>query len=89
MQLTGGIREDDGKGRHTTTNRSLHLLPEGGLVLDSPGMRELGIADAEAGVASMFEDVEALAAECRFSDCEHESEPGCAGAGSNRIRQPG
>jgi len=78
VQLTRGIREDDAKGRHTTTNRSLHLLPEGGLVLDSPGMRELGIADAEAGVASMFEDVEALAAECRFSDCEHESEPGCA-----------
>jgi ribosome biogenesis GTPase len=78
VQLTSGIREHDAKGRHTTTNRSLHLLPRGGLMLDSPGMRELGIADAEAGVASMFDDVEALAAECRFSDCEHESEPGCA-----------
>jgi len=78
VQATGAIREDDGKGRHTTTHRSLHLLPGGGIVLDSPGMRELGIADAEAGVASMFEDIESLAERCRFSDCVHESEPGCA-----------
>jgi ribosome biogenesis GTPase len=77
VQLTGGIREEDGKGRHTTTNRSLHLLPEGGLLVDSPGMRELGIADAEEGVAAMFDDVQALADSCRFADCRHESEPGC------------
>lgn len=77
-QLTAEIREDDGKGRHTTTHRSLHLLPTGGLVLDSPGMRELGIAQAETGVEAMFEDVEALAQQCRFADCAHASEPGCA-----------
>ena len=78
VQATGGIREEDGKGRHTTTHRSLHLLPDGGLVLDSPGMRELGIADAQTGVASMFDDVESLASQCRFADCQHQSEPGCA-----------
>jgi ribosome biogenesis GTPase len=78
IQATGGIREDDAKGRHTTTNRSLHLLPGGGLLLDSPGMRELGIADVESGLASAFEDVEALAELCRFNDCAHATEPGCA-----------
>ncbi len=78
VQVTAGIREEDGKGRHTTTHRSLHLLTGGGLLLDSPGMRELGITDAESGIASAFEDVESLAAQCRFNDCAHESEPGCA-----------
>lgn len=75
---TGEIREDDARGRHTTTHRELVLLPSGGLILDTPGMRELGLWDAEAGVATAFEDVEALAGECRFSDCSHEGEPGCA-----------
>ncbi len=78
IQTTGGIREDDAKGRHTTTHRSLHLLPGGGLLLDSPGMRELGITDADSGLSSAFEDIEALAARCRFNDCAHQSEPGCA-----------
>lgn len=78
IQLTGDIREDDAKGRHTTTNRSLHLLKTGGLLLDSPGMRELGLAEADAGLVSAFEDVEALARQCRFNDCAHETEPGCA-----------
>lgn len=78
VQLTQGIREDDGKGRHTTTHRSLHMLPGGGLLLDSPGMRELAIADVDSGVQQMFEDVEALATHCRFVDCGHQSEPGCA-----------
>ena len=78
VQATGEIREDDAKGRHTTTHRSLHLLPGGGLLLDSPGMRELGITDADVGLSSAFEDVEALAALCRFNDCGHQSEPGCA-----------
>jgi ribosome biogenesis GTPase len=82
VQATQGIREDDGKGRHTTTHRSLHLLPEGGLVLDSPGMRELAIAEVESGVAQMFDDVEALAAQCRFADCGHDTEPGCAVRGA-------
>ena len=77
-QRTAAIREDDAKGRHTTTHRSLHTLPGGALVVDSPGMRELGMADAEAGVELMFEDIEALAAQCRFSDCGHGGEPGCA-----------
>lgn len=78
LLATGDIREDDGKGRHTTTHRSLHLLESGGLLLDSPGMRELGITDAESGISSAFEDVESLAENCRFNDCAHESEPGCA-----------
>jgi ribosome biogenesis GTPase / thiamine phosphate phosphatase len=78
VQVTGGIREADGRGRHTTSHRSLHLLPGGGLLLDSPGMRELKISDAEQGVTEMFDDVADLAAKCRFSDCAHEDEPGCA-----------
>jgi len=78
LQVTRGIREDDAKGRHTTTNRSLHLLESGGLLLDSPGMRELGIAEAEGGLSSAFQDVEVLAEKCRFNDCSHAGEPGCA-----------
>ncbi|MEM8767024.1 MAG: ribosome small subunit-dependent GTPase A [Pseudomonadota bacterium] len=78
LQATGSIRDDDGKGRHTTTHRSLHLLPDGGLLVDSPGMRELGITQVEEGLSSAFEDVESLALQCRFNDCAHESEPGCA-----------
>ncbi|MEZ9869526.1 ribosome small subunit-dependent GTPase A [Vibrio sp. 10N.261.51.A4] len=76
-QATGGIREDDSKGRHTTTSRSLHLLASGGLLLDTPGMRELQLADCAEGVSETFSDVEELAMHCRFSDCHHESEPGC------------
>lgn len=77
-QTTRAIRVDDDKGRHTTSSRSLHALPDGGLLLDVPGMRELQVADAEQGIAQMFEDVESLAAQCRFNDCAHESEPDCA-----------
>jgi ribosome biogenesis GTPase / thiamine phosphate phosphatase len=68
----------DGKGRHTTTQRELVPLRAGGLVLDTPGMRELGLWSAEAGVDETFADIAELAAGCRFSDCAHESEPGCA-----------
>lgn len=75
---TGEIREDDARGRHTTSHRELVLLPSGGLILDTPGMRELGLWEAEAGVAAAFADVEALAADCRFRDCSHQAEPGCA-----------
>ncbi len=75
---TGEIREDDARGRHTTTHRELVLLPGGGLILDTPGMRELGLWQSEAGLAVAFADIEALAAECRFRDCGHGSEPGCA-----------
>lgn len=77
QQATGGIRHDS-KGRHTTTSRSLHLLSSGGLLLDTPGMRELQLADCAEGVSETFSDVEELAMHCRFSDCSHESEPGCA-----------
>ena len=73
---TGGIRLDDARGRHTTTRRQLLRLPDG-LVLDTPGMRELGVTD-EDGVGATFADIDALATECRFSDCAHEREPGCA-----------
>jgi ribosome biogenesis GTPase len=75
---TGAIREADDRGRHTTTHRELVLLPSGGLILDTPGMRELGLWDAEAGVSAAFEDVEGFAAQCRFADCAHAAEPGCA-----------
>lgn len=75
---TQAIREDDSKGRHTTTRRQLHLLPGGGLVLDTPGMRELQMTDAQAGIADLFSDLDDLAHTCRFRDCHHESEPGCA-----------
>lgn len=75
---TGGIREQDAKGRHTTTSRSLHLLPSGGVLVDNPGVREFQLPDCEEGVADLFEDVEAVIAECRFSDCKHKGEPGCA-----------
>ena len=72
------IREWDSKGRHTTTERELVRLSSGALVIDTPGMRELGLWDADAGVSDAFADVEALFARCRFSDCRHDTEPGCA-----------
>lgn len=78
IQGTQLIRADDSKGRHTTTHRSLHLLPSGGLLLDTPGMRELQLADCEQGVEETFVEIVELAQRCRFSDCTHESEPGCA-----------
>jgi ribosome biogenesis GTPase len=70
------IREQDGRGRHTTTNRQLFMLPEGGLVIDTPGMRALELYDAD--LSKTFADIEALAQECRFGDCTHTNEPGCA-----------
>lgn len=75
---TGGIREDDDRGRHTTTGRHLYLLPEGYAVLDTPGMRELQLTDASDGIAEVFADLSDLSARCRFTDCRHEDEPGCA-----------
>jgi ribosome biogenesis GTPase len=75
---TKGIRKDDAKGRHTTTRRELHATPGGCLVLDTPGMRELQLTDAATGIADVFEDIEALTGRCRFTDCRHETEPGCA-----------
>jgi len=74
---TAEIRED-GRGRHTTTSRQLFEVPGGGLLLDTPGMRELGMWESEAGIAEAFADVHAYAQLCRFKDCSHASEPGCA-----------
>jgi ribosome biogenesis GTPase len=75
---TREIRASDGRGRHTTTARELHLLPGGGMLVDTPGMRELGLYDDAEGVDTAYADVASLAAECRFRDCGHRSEPGCA-----------
>ena len=75
---TGAVRDGDAKGRHTTTARHLIPLPGGGVLIDTPGMRELGLWEAEGGVARAFRDIEELAGGCRFRDCRHESEPGCA-----------
>ncbi|MFE8595371.1 ribosome small subunit-dependent GTPase A [Archangium violaceum] len=73
----GAVREDD-KGRHTTTHRELFVLPQGGLVIDTPGMRELGLMENEEGLRTAFTDIEEMSAGCRFSDCRHQKEPGCA-----------
>lgn len=75
---TQGIREDDSRGRHTTTARCLHRLDAGGLLIDTPGMRELQLADCADGVGEVFDEIVALAARCRFRDCGHQREPGCA-----------
>lgn len=71
-------RDVDGKGRHTTTTRNLLVLPSGGVLIDTPGLRGVGLWDAEAGVGQVFSEIEELAAKCRFHDCAHEAEPGCA-----------
>ena len=72
------IREDDSKGRHTTTHRQLIRLKSGVMIIDTPGMRELGMWDISEGLADAFADVEQFLGRCRFSDCRHEREPGCA-----------
>ncbi len=77
-QLTGSIREGDAKGRHTTTSRSLHAIVGGACVIDTPGMRTLHVSDASAGLDLLFAEVTELAPNCRFRDCTHEHEPGCA-----------
>lgn len=77
-QATGLIRDADGKGRHTTTARTMHFMASGGILLDLPGMRELQIADCEQGVKETFTDISDLQKHCRFSDCQHQDEPGCA-----------
>ena len=75
---TQGIREDDAKGRHTTTRRSMYQTTTGGWVIDTPGMRSLRLTDVADGVDMVFADVAELALNCKFRDCEHETEPGCA-----------
>ena len=72
------IREDDARGRHTTTHRQLVRLPSGAMVIDTPGMRELGLWDAGDGIRAAFADIEEIVARCRFSDCRHKTESGCA-----------
>lgn len=76
-QLTGGIREDDAKGRHTTTSRSLHAIAAGGWVIDTPGMRTLHVSDLSTGLDVLFAEITELAPLCRFRDCTHAHEPGC------------
>lgn len=73
-----GIREDDSKGRHTTTHRQLIMLKNGAMIIDTPGMRELGMWDITEGLSESFADVEKHIQMCRFRDCKHENEPGCA-----------
>lgn len=75
---TGGIREDDSKGRHTTTHRQMIFLESGAMVIDTPGMREMGMWDVTEGLGDAFTDVEQFIGLCRFRSCRHESEPGCA-----------
>ena len=78
IMAVSAIREDDSKGRHTTTHRQLIRLKSGVMIIDTPGMRELGMTDAAEGLVNAFSDVERFLGKCRFSDCSHEREPGCA-----------
>lgn len=78
VQSTTPVRETDGKGRHTTVSREMVTLPGGGCVIDMPGIRGIGLWDATDGIAAAFADIEGLAQACRFDDCRHEAEPGCA-----------
>jgi ribosome biogenesis GTPase / thiamine phosphate phosphatase len=78
LQATQPVRESDSRGRHTTTSRELFALPNGTMVIDTPGLRELQLWDAADGLAQAFTDIDELATHCRFADCTHEGEPGCA-----------
>jgi ribosome biogenesis GTPase len=78
IRRTREVRPADLRGRHTTTHRELVVLPEGGLIIDTPGMRELQLWDASESVRHTFDDIEALAPECYFADCRHRDEPRCA-----------
>ena len=78
MQVKATRKEDASKGGHTTTHRQLVVLPSGAMMIDTPGMRELGLYDADESIGAVFSDIEELFGECRFGDCGHESEPGCA-----------
>jgi len=78
MMLVQDVREGDDRGRHTTTHRELVKLPQGGLIIDTPGMRELGLWESESGLSDTFGDVDEWAQGCRFADCQHKDEPGCA-----------
>jgi ribosome biogenesis GTPase len=77
-QAVRAVRDSDSRGRHTTTSRELFALPGGALLIDTPGLRELQLWDASEGVGQAFSDIETLAAQCRYGDCGHTSEPDCA-----------
>ena len=74
---TSEIREEDSRGRHTTTSRNLIMLPNGAMIIDTPGMRELGMWNAESGINKTFSDIERLSQMCKYSNCTHTNEPGC------------
>jgi ribosome biogenesis GTPase len=78
VQEVQPVRESDSRGRHATTSRQLFILPGGALLMDTPGLREMQLWEAEEGVVQVFADIDALAGQCRFGDCRHEGEPGCA-----------
>ncbi|MGH9164832.1 MAG: ribosome small subunit-dependent GTPase A [Acidimicrobiales bacterium] len=78
VAATGAVRASDAKGRHTTTSRQLHLLPDGGAVIDTPGLRSLGLLVDDEAVDATFAEIDAVTEPCRFADCAHEHEPGCA-----------
>lgn len=77
LMETSEIREEDSKGKHTTTKRQLFLLPSGGIIIDTPGTRELGLWDTKESFSDVFNDIEELSTQCKFRDCKHENEPGC------------
>jgi ribosome biogenesis GTPase len=77
-QAIGAVRDSDGRGRHTTSHRELFLLPGGGVLVDTPGLRTIGMWQSDDGIARVFPDIEALAGGCRFRDCAHDREPDCA-----------
>jgi ribosome biogenesis GTPase len=85
VQRTGHVRLHDSRGRHTTTTRQLFVLPRGTLVIDTPGLREIELVDASLGLADAFPELLALAAHCRFRDCRHADEPGCALREAERL----
>ncbi|MEO1351540.1 MAG: ribosome small subunit-dependent GTPase A [Cyanobacteria bacterium J06635_15] len=78
VQTTQAVRADDSRGRHTTTHREMMMLPSGALLIDTPGLRELQLWSTDGSLSHTFEDIEALAEACRFRDCQHQQEPGCA-----------
>ncbi len=78
VQAVQSVRQDDSRGRHTTTHRELILLPTGGVIIDTPGMREIQLWTGDEGLQSTFADIEIIAQQCRFRNCQHAHEPGCA-----------
>ena len=92
LQSTGGNRAGDSRGRHTTTARSLHVTAQGACIIDTPGLRTLRLDGEPAALDAVFDDIQQLAAQCRFRDCRHEAEPGCAvreGVSTERLRNYG